>query len=158
LIWGHTQLAETLMAHSLIDVLDLSIHPVFAGHVLSSKDAGVSITDASALPAVIAGGLYLTTLALAGLGFGAIFRLTAGAITAFIGVTLVLPTLVTRLPNPWGRDIAQWIPANAGQALLSTTHEVGAVELHPWVGFAVLCAWAVSSVALAGWLITRRDA
>jgi dihydrofolate reductase len=32
LIWGHTQLAETLMAHSLIDVLDLSIHPLFAGH------------------------------------------------------------------------------------------------------------------------------
>jgi dihydrofolate reductase len=31
LIWGHTQLAETLFKHRLIDVLDLSIHPVLVG-------------------------------------------------------------------------------------------------------------------------------
>jgi dihydrofolate reductase len=32
LIWGHTLLAETLLKHHLLDVLDLSIHPVVAGH------------------------------------------------------------------------------------------------------------------------------
>ena len=32
LIWGHTQLAETLMKHKLVDWLDLSVHPVFVGH------------------------------------------------------------------------------------------------------------------------------
>jgi dihydrofolate reductase len=31
LIWGHTRLAETLMANRLIDVLDLSMHPVIVG-------------------------------------------------------------------------------------------------------------------------------
>jgi dihydrofolate reductase len=31
LIWGHTRLAETLMANGLIDILDLSIHPIIAG-------------------------------------------------------------------------------------------------------------------------------
>jgi dihydrofolate reductase len=31
LIWGHTLLAETLLMHRLIDVIDLSIHPVIAG-------------------------------------------------------------------------------------------------------------------------------
>jgi len=31
LIWGHTRLAEVLMASGLIDVLDLSIHPIIAG-------------------------------------------------------------------------------------------------------------------------------
>lgn len=32
LIWGHTSLAETLMRHGLVDVLDLSIHPLLVGH------------------------------------------------------------------------------------------------------------------------------
>jgi dihydrofolate reductase len=32
LIWGHTQLAETLMRNKLVDLLDLSVHPVIVGH------------------------------------------------------------------------------------------------------------------------------
>jgi dihydrofolate reductase len=32
LIWGHTRLAETLLRHGLVDLIDLSIHPVLAGH------------------------------------------------------------------------------------------------------------------------------
>ncbi|MGH3252770.1 MAG: dihydrofolate reductase family protein [Trebonia sp.] len=31
LIWGHTLLAQTLLKHHLIDVLDVSIYPLFAG-------------------------------------------------------------------------------------------------------------------------------
>ena len=30
-IWGHTQLAETLMRAGLVDVLDVSVHPVLSG-------------------------------------------------------------------------------------------------------------------------------
>lgn len=31
LIWGHTRLAETLLRHGLIDLIDLSIHPMLVG-------------------------------------------------------------------------------------------------------------------------------
>jgi dihydrofolate reductase len=31
LIWGHTRLAETLLRHGLVDLIDLSIHPVLVG-------------------------------------------------------------------------------------------------------------------------------
>jgi len=31
LIWGHTRLAETLLRHGLVDLIDLSIHPLLAG-------------------------------------------------------------------------------------------------------------------------------
>jgi dihydrofolate reductase len=31
LIWGHTRLGETMLRHRLLDVLDLSIHPIVAG-------------------------------------------------------------------------------------------------------------------------------
>lgn len=32
LMWGHTRLAETLLRHGLIDLIDLSIHPLLVGH------------------------------------------------------------------------------------------------------------------------------
>jgi dihydrofolate reductase len=32
LIWGHGLLAETLLKHQLLDILDISIHPVVAGN------------------------------------------------------------------------------------------------------------------------------
>jgi dihydrofolate reductase len=32
LIWGHGLLAQTLLKQHLIDVLDISIYPVLAGH------------------------------------------------------------------------------------------------------------------------------
>lgn len=32
LIWGHTRLAEALLRHGLVDLIDLSIHPMLAGH------------------------------------------------------------------------------------------------------------------------------
>ena len=32
LIWGHTQLAEALLRHGLVDLIDLSVHPLLVGH------------------------------------------------------------------------------------------------------------------------------
>lgn len=125
--------------------------------ILNTKDAGVSLTDPTVLRAVLGGGLYLTVLALFGLGLGAIFRRTAGAIAAFIGLVLVLPVIVMQLPSPlW--DYAKYLPANAGQAVLSVKSGAGSAQLAPWVGFAVLCAWAAAALGIAAWRITRRDA
>jgi hypothetical protein len=39
----------------------------------------------------------------------------------------------------------QFIPAN------------GYYPLSPWAGFAVLCAWALAALALAYYLLRRRD-
>jgi dihydrofolate reductase len=40
LIWGHTQLAETLMKNKLVDLLDLSVHPVIVGQGKSLRREG----------------------------------------------------------------------------------------------------------------------
>jgi ABC-type transport system involved in multi-copper enzyme maturation permease subunit len=151
--------ALAVLGATLVVALLSSLVAFLAGQaILSGKGAGVSITDATAVRAVMGGGLYITALALLGLGLGAIVRHSAGAIMAFIGLVLVLPMVVAPLPNPWGRQIAQWLPANAGQAVVSSRHAAGIVELHPWAGFAVVVAWAAAALGLGAWLLTRRDA
>ncbi len=124
--------------------------------VLAAKGIGVSITSPGELRAVLGASLYLTVLALLGLGLGAALRHTAGAISAFTALVLILPLLVSPLPSPWGRDIARYLPANAGQAILDVHPTPG--SLAPWTGFAVLCAWTLATLAAAAWLINRRDA
>jgi ABC-type transport system involved in multi-copper enzyme maturation permease subunit len=124
--------------------------------VLAARGIGASIASPGELRAVIGAGLYLTVLALLGLGLGAALRHTAGAISGFTGLVLILPLLVTPLPSPWGRDIVKYLPANAGQAILNVHPTPG--FLAPWTGFAVLCAWALAALATAAWLINRRDA
>jgi hypothetical protein len=123
--------------------------------VLTSTGAGVSIWAHGELRAVIGGGVYLTLLAVFGLGLGAIFRRTAGGIAAFVGLVLVLPAIVAPLPKPWGRDISQYLPSDAGQALLQIHTSSG--SLSPWAGLAVLGTWVAAALGCAAWLITRRD-
>jgi hypothetical protein len=123
--------------------------------LLASTGAGASIWANGELRAVIGGGVYLTLMAVFGLALGAIFRRTAGGIAAFVGLVLVLPIVVAPLPNPWGRDISQYLPSDAGQAFLQIHTSAG--SLPPWAGLAVLAAWVAAALGLAAWLITRRD-
>jgi hypothetical protein len=124
--------------------------------ILATKGAGVSITDPGVLRAVVGGGLYLTLMALFALGLGAVCRRTAGAVAGFVGLVLVAPMIVGALPKPWGPDIAKYLPSQAGQALLNVHSATN--SLAPWTGFAVLCAWTATTLALAAWLVTHRDA
>ncbi|MBV8295243.1 MAG: ABC transporter permease [Acidimicrobiia bacterium] len=128
----------------------------FIGQAVLAGKGGVSITDPGSVRVVMGCGLYLTALALLALALGTIFRHTAGGIAAFIGLVLVLPSIVGPLPRPWGRDISEYLPSSAGQALLS--HHQTAGTLAPWTGFAVLCAWTAAALVLATWLIAHRDA
>lgn len=124
--------------------------------IFATKNAGVSLGAPGALRAVIGGGLYLTALALLAVGLGAVIRHTAGAISAFVGLVLVVPIVTGYLPNPWGKDISKFMPSDAGQALLSL--HTNANSLSPWTGFAVLCGWTALALGAAAWLIARRDA
>ena len=44
----------------------------------------------------------------------------------------------------------------AGQ-LVAQTHPAAGDVLSPWQGFGVFCLWTVVLLALAGWLLQRRE-
>jgi ABC-type transport system involved in multi-copper enzyme maturation permease subunit len=121
---------------------------------------------------IIAGTAALTAiLALLALGVGAIVRHGAGAVAAVIAV-VILPYLLTaaipvlpvgaadwvlRVTPAAGFAIRQVIPAYP-QVAASYTPSNGYFPLAPWAGFAVTCAWAALALALAAYLLKRRDA
>jgi ABC-type transport system involved in multi-copper enzyme maturation permease subunit len=122
----------------------------------STKHAEAALSDPGVLRAVIGGALYLAAIGTLATGLGTILRRTAGGIAALVGLLLVLPILVGLLPSPWSDDINKFLPGVAGTAIFQVVRTGD--SLSAWTGFAVLCVYVVSALALAAILLIRRDA
>jgi ABC-type transport system involved in multi-copper enzyme maturation permease subunit len=124
--------------------------------ILSSKNVGASLGGPSVLRAVLGAGVYLTFIALLGLGIATILRRTAGAIGALVGLVLVFPLLTQALPSPWNHNIAKYLPSELGDALFSVHSSPN--HFSPAGALALCAVWLVAIYAIATVLISRRDA
>jgi ABC-2 type transport system permease protein len=84
-------------------------------------------------------------------------RHTAGAITGVIGFILVLAPLTQLLPGRVGKHIHAYMPSEAGH-LIGQAHQGKNDLLTPWQGFGVFCLWTAVLLAIATYLLQRRDA
>ncbi|MFI0409035.1 ABC transporter permease [Actinomadura sp. 3N508] len=135
----------------------VSFTSFFIGAALIGDKAEVGLGDPGVLRAVVGGGLYLAMLGLFALAIGAIVRHTAGGITGVIGFVLVLAPLATLLPGSIGERVHAYLPSEAG-ALIAKAHQGENDLLTPWQGYGVFALWTVALLALAAFLLKRRDA
>jgi ABC-2 family transporter protein len=112
----------------------------------------------------------LAVAAVLALAAGAALRRSAIAVTVVI-VVIVLPYLIS-VTNLLPVGASQWLLRLAPAAAFSVQQAVpnypqvsdvctaatGCYPLAPWAGFAVLCLWAAAALALAVFLLRRRDA
>ncbi len=130
----------------------------FLGSAILHSHVAVSLSDHNVTRAVLGAGLYLTVLGLFSMAIGGIIRHTAGAVTTAIGVVFVLPILSGLLPNSWGAHVNGYLPEQAG-TLIGQAHPTGSGNvLSAWEGFGVFCLWAVVLLAIAAYLLQKRDA
>lgn len=118
----------------------------------------LSLADGPTLRAAAGSVLYLTLIALLGVGLAAAVRDTAVAIGAVLGLLLLFPILAGLVSNPhWQRHLNQIGPMAAG-LLIQVTTNLRAQVLSPWAGLGVLAAWALGALLAGGLLLARRDA
>ena len=125
---------------------------------------------------VVGTGALLALAAVLALAIGTIVRRSAAAVASVIVVILV-PYLVAFSPLPQSQGQGpgggggwplQVTPAAAlavqqavpqfRQLVAVYNPEQGYYPLAPWAGLAVECAWAAAALALAFFLLRRRDA
>jgi ABC-2 type transport system permease protein len=129
----------------------------FLGQALLSAPAThTTLGSPGALRAVAGSGLYICVLGLFSLGLATIIRHTAGAISAFVGVLLVLPLIVQALPSSIAFDVRPYLPDRIGATMISLTGLRGSFS--PWVGLLILCGYAAAALAIGAVLLVRRDA
>jgi ABC-2 type transport system permease protein len=115
-----------------------------------------TLATPGALRAVVGTGLYLCVTALLGLGLATLLRHTAGAISAYVGIILVVPIIVAALPASLQADVNRFLPLNIGNTFIQAYP--GPHLFAPWTGFAVLAAYVAGVFAVATVLLVRRDA
>jgi ABC-2 type transport system permease protein len=116
-----------------------------------------SISDPTALRAVIGTALFLTVLGILAIGIGAFIRNTAGGIALFVFLLFVLPGITHILPSSVAESIEPYLPLNAGFAVATSRFDPGP-HLSPWAGFALFCGYAALALLVAAIGLVRRDA
>jgi ABC-2 type transport system permease protein len=130
----------------------------FIGSAILHSRVPVSLGDRNVTRAVVGTGLYLTGLGLFSLAIGSLIRHTAGAISAAIGAVLVLPILAGLLPGSWGAHVNGYLPEQAGILIGQQHPPADGNVLSAWQGFGVFCLWTVVLLAIAAYLLQKRDA
>jgi hypothetical protein len=124
--------------------------------ILGIADLDTSIGEPGVLRAVFGGGLYIVATGMFGFALGTLLRHTAGAVTIAVAMLLVIPPFLGLLPGEWGKTINHYFTSNAGQQITYVHQSEGA--LSPWGGYLVFTLWWVVILAVAAWLMNRRDA
>jgi ABC-2 type transport system permease protein len=139
----------------------LSFATFFVGQaVLSGAGApSVGLGAPGALRAVTMSGLFIALIALMSFGFGLVFRSTAAAIAAFVGVVFVLPLVVHGISEPAMRYLPTNILTTSIMSTVSQGPQGGPVQpLAPAVGLLLMVVYTAAVVAVGAVLFVRRDA
>jgi ABC-2 type transport system permease protein len=122
--------------------------------ILSSGGAPTaSLAHSGVLLAVVLSGAVIGLFGLLGFGLGVLIRHTAGAISAYVGVTFLLPLVLQSLGGHVVRYTPLGILANSVSAVVRNP-----VELAPVAGFLVIVLYCAAAVAAGSVLMVRRDA
>ncbi len=125
--------------------------------LLSAPATHASLSSPGAFRAVFGGGLFVCVLGLIALGMGTIIRHTAGAISAFVGMLLILPIIVQVLPNQISLDVRRFMPDRIGVDIITTKGGLFQA-FSPWVGLMILCLYAVGLLVIGNSMLDKRDA
>ncbi|MFF5246360.1 ABC transporter permease [Streptosporangium sp. NPDC000095] len=115
------------------------------------------LTSAPMLRAAAGSVLYLTLIALFGLGVATVVRDSATAVGVVLGLLYLFPALILMVADAdWQRLLWQISPMNAGLAVQATT-DLATLPLGPWTGLSVPAAWAAAALLGGGLSFWMRD-
>jgi ABC-2 type transport system permease protein len=123
--------------------------------LLTAPAPHATLSSPGALRAVAGLGLFLCVTGLLALGIAVLIRHTAGAISAYVGVILVLPLILEALPGSLQHQAERLLPVEIGSAIINNP---APDAFAPWTGLLILCAYTAIIIALGTIPLVRRDA
>jgi ABC-2 type transport system permease protein len=146
--------AVAVLASMLAGQLLLDGHGIDPAHGYQA----LSLADGRVLRAAVGSVLYLTLIALLGLGIAAAIRDSAVSIGVVLGLLYLFPIVAGAVGDAdWKRHLDQISPMVAGMYVQATT-DLRSLPLTPWQGLGVLAAWAAGALLAGGLLLRLRDA
>jgi ABC-2 type transport system permease protein len=122
------------------------------GHLPSA-----TLTTSGALRSILLTGLFLLLIAVFAMGIGTLLRHTAGAVSTYVGILLLLPILTGLLPGQWHQDVAKWLPLQLGGDMSTSVGKWGIGHFSPGIATLIMSLYAVGLWTLSGFVFARRD-
>lgn len=135
--------------------LAVSVAALLLGASFFPADVRVGLGDEGVLGAVLANAASMVSLALLGLGVGAVLRSTAGTITLLVALVFVAPPLLPVFGVDWLTTASEHTPVSAA---LSFAQLDGSAPYGTTTAVLVLVGWAVVPLLAGLVALQRRDA
>ena len=138
----------------------LAGQPLLDGHGINPAHGyeALSLGAGPVLRAAAGSVLYLTLIALLGVGVAATLRDSAASIGVVLGLLYLFPIITSFVGDQqWQRHMNQISPMTAGMYIEATTN-LRSLPLTPWQGLGVLAAWAAGALLAGGLVLSLRDA
>jgi ABC-2 type transport system permease protein len=153
-LWAKLTVFVVITAVTIIPISVVAF--ISAEGLISHFRTGFSLSDPGVLRVVIGTGVYLTLIGVIGATVGWLVRSTPGALVTYFALILVVPVLFGNVLGNWGKNIAQFLPSEAGRSFVSTIREPYSVT--SWAGLALLFGWVLLGLVAATLTLGRRDA
>jgi ABC-2 type transport system permease protein len=129
-----------------------------SGYTVAHGFAPLSFENGATLRATVGSVLYLTLIALLGLGIATALRSTVAAVTSALGLLYIFPLLAKLAGSAtWQRRYDAIGPMPAGLTIQATKN-LTTMPIQPWPGLGILAAWAAGAMLIGWWVLQRRDA
>lgn len=135
--------------------------------ILNANGVHLDLTNpnTSYLP-VLAASFMMSVIALIGMSAGYVLRSGPGAIAAAVGLVFVLPIVPRLFPQTpafqWVHDSSQYLPTNAGGALISSNtpgvQTLISSNLPAGVAAITLSVWVIVGLVASALCLKKRDA
>jgi ABC-2 type transport system permease protein len=130
---------------------------ILPGHGFNPAHGYASLTSATDFRSAIGAVLYLTLIALFGLGLATAVRDSAAAIGLVLGVLYLFPLAADVVPShALARHLDQIGPLPAGLDAQATIG-VHSLPLRPWQGLGVVALWTAGALLLGALVLKSRD-
>ncbi|MEN3306026.1 MAG: type transport system permease protein [Micromonosporaceae bacterium] len=140
----------------VVGVLGAVVAFLVSSGVLSGTAIAMSISAGGVLRGLLGVGVYLGLVGVIGVALGTLLRSTAGGISALVGTFLLVPGLMSLLPQSWRADVTPYLPSNAGESIFALHHTTG--TLSAGAGLLVLLGWTALALGGAAYRMVRSDA
>ena len=151
-LWAKSAvLATSVVAMAVAAV----VAAVVLGQAVYAGDLA-TVPLADALDVILGSVVYLTGIGLIGLALGFLLRSTAAGIATLVGAVFIGPNLLNLLPDSITDVFMKYLPSEAGDAMM--TQVTDPELLSRGAGYVVFLAWVIGLLALAGYLVQKRDA
>lgn len=139
-------------AFALVAGEALAFASFLAGNAVMGSAPHATLADPTAVRAVLMTGSFVALMAVFALGIAALVRHSAGAIAAYVGLTLVAPLIMSAIPGNVVRFAPETILSSSVSTVIPSPH-----MLSPWVGMAMMALYAAISLAVGATVMARRD-